>query len=80
MVGLVAMVPMIIAPKGSITLVRARPHGRGSLEIGEVPNKGEESVIGDVERSELGGGGLLALFRLPVKALLTLVLAALLFG
>ena len=57
MVGLVAMVPMIIAPKGSITLVRARPHGRGSLEIGEVPNKGEEPVIGDVEISELGGGG-----------------------
>ena len=52
-------------------LVRACPHGWGPLEIGEVPNEGEEPVIGDVERSELGG--LLALFRLPVRALLTLV-------
>ena len=30
--------------------------------------------------SELGGGGLFALFRLPVRAFLTLVLAALMFG
>ena len=59
-------------------LVRAYPHRWGPLEIGEVPNKGEEPVIEDVERSELGR--LLALFRLPVKVLLTLVLAALLFG
>ena len=50
----------------------------GPLEIGEVPNEGKEPVIGDVERSELGG--LLALFRLLVRAFLTLVLTALLFG
>ena len=59
-------------------LVRACPHRWGPLEIGEVPNEGEQPVIGDVERSELGG--LLAFFRLLVKELLTLVLAALLFG
>ena len=59
-------------------LVRASPHRRGPLEIGEVPNKGEGPVIGDVERSELGG--ILALFILPVRALLTLVLATLMFG
>ena len=59
-------------------LVGACPHKWGLLEIGEVPNEGKELVIGDVERSELVG--LLALFRLLVRALLTLVLTALLFG
>ena len=68
---------MIVTPQGSVALVRACPPRWGPLEIGEVPNEGEEPVIGDVERSELGG--LLALLRLPIKALLTLVLAALLF-
>ena len=78
MVGFVAMVSMIIAPQGSIALVQAYPHRWGPLEIGKVSNEGKEPVIGDVERSELRG--LLALFRLPVRALLTLVLIALLFG
>ena len=78
MVGFVAMVSMIVAPYGSVALIRACPHRWGQLEIGEVPNKGEEPVIDDVERSELGG--LLALFRLPVRAFLILVLVALLFG
>ena len=77
MVGFMAMVSMIITPYGSFELVWTRPHRWGPLEIGEVPNESQEPVIGDVERSELGG--LLPLFGLPVRALLTLVLAALLF-
>ena len=40
--------------------------------------KGRKPVIGDVERSELEG--LLALFKLPVRALLTFVLTTLMFG
>ena len=59
-------------------LVRVCPHRWGALEIGAVPNEGEEPVIGNVERSELGG--LLPLFGLPVRELLTLVLTALWFG
>ena len=61
MVGFVAMVLMIIAPQGSIALVWTCPHRWGPLEIGEVSDEGKELVIGDVERSELGG--LLALFQ-----------------
>ena len=29
----------------------------GPFETGEVPDKGQDSVIGDVKSSELGGGG-----------------------
>ena len=39
-------------------LVRTCPHWLGPFEAGEVPDKGQEPVIGDVESSELGGGGL----------------------
>ena len=29
----------------------------GPFEVGEVPNDGQEPVVGDVESCELGGGG-----------------------
>ena len=78
MVGLVAMVSMIIAPQGSVALVRACPHRWGLLEVGEVLDNGQESVIGDVESSELGR--IFHLLGLPVGALLALPLIAFLFG
>ena len=54
-IGLVAMVPVIIASQGSIGLIRTYSHKWGPFEVGEVPNDGQEPVIGDVESSELGG-------------------------
>ena len=77
MIGLVAMVPVIIASQGSVALVQTCPHRWGSFEVGEVPNDGQEPVIGDVESSEQGG--IFPLLGLPVGALLDFALAAFLF-
>ena len=54
-IGLVAMVPVIIASQGSVALVRTCSHRWGPFEVGEVLDDGQEPVIGDVESSELGG-------------------------
>ena len=78
MVGFVAMVSMIITPQGSVALVRACPYRWGLLEIGEVPNEGKEQSYAMLRG--VNWGGLLTFFRLPVRALLTLVLIALMFG
>ena len=51
--------------------------------MGEVPNEGQESIIGDVESGELGGGGggvVSLLLGLPIRAPLVLALVAFLFG
>ena len=40
MVGLVAMVPVIIASQGPVALVRTYPHRWGPFEVGEVPDDG----------------------------------------
>ena len=55
MIGLMAMVPVITASQGSVALVWTYPHRWGPFEVGEVPDDGQEPVIGDVESSELGG-------------------------
>ena len=78
MIGLVAMVPVIIASQGSVALVRSCSHRWGPFEVGEVLNDGQEQVIGDVESSELRG--IFSLLRLSVGTLLALTLAAFLFG
>ena len=67
MIGLMAMVPMIIALQGSVSLVQTCPHRWGPFEVGEVLDDGQELVIGAVESSEMGG------------ALLAFALAAFLF-
>ena len=54
-IGLVAMVPMIIASQGSVTLVLTCSHRWEPFEVREVRNDGQELVIGDVESSELRG-------------------------
>ena len=59
-------------------LVRTCPHWWGPFEVGEVPDEGQEPVIGDVESSELGG--IFLLLGLPVMALLVLTLVTFLFG
>ena len=38
-------------------LVRTGPHWWGPFEVGEVPDEGQELIIGDVESSGGGGGG-----------------------
>ena len=78
MIGLVAMVPVIIASQGSVALVRTCPHRWGPFEVGEVPDDGQEPVIGDVESSE--PGGIFSLLGLPVGALLAFAFATFLFG
>ena len=77
-IGLVAMVPVIIPSQGSIALVRTCSHRWGPFEVGEVPDDGQEPVIGDVKSSELGG--IFPLLGLPIGALLAFALAAFMFG
>ena len=72
------MVPVIIASQGSVALVRTCSHKWGPFKVGEVPDDGQEPVIGDVESSELGG--IFHLLGLPVEALLAFSLVAFLFG
>ena len=77
MIGLLAMVLGIIASQGSATLVWTYPHRWGPFEVGEVPDDGQEPVIGDVESSELRG--IFPLLGLLVGSLLAFALAAFLF-
>ena len=80
MIGLTAMVPVIIASQGSISLVRTCPHRWGPFEVREVLDDGQELVIGAVESSVMGGGGgIFPLLELPVGALLAFALVAFLF-
>ena len=78
LISLVAMVPVIIAPHESIALVWSCPHWRGPFEVREIANEGQEPVICDVERSELGR--IFLLLGTPVWELLALALTAFLFG
>ena len=52
MIGFMAMVPMVVASQGPIALVRTDPHWWGPFKVGEVPDEGQKSIIGDVESSE----------------------------
>ena len=72
------MVPVIIASQGSFALVRTCSHRWGPFEVGEVPDDGQEPVIGNVKSSELRG--IFPLLGLPVGALMAFALAAFLFG
>ena len=59
------------------------PHWWGPFEVREVPDEGQESIIGYVESNELGGGGgggVYFLLRLLIRALLVLALVAFLLG
>ena len=73
-----AMVPVIIAPQGSVVMVRSCPHWWGPFEVGEIADEGQEPVICDVESSELGG--IFLLLGLPAWELLALALTVFLFG
>ena len=57
MIGFMVVVPMVVASQGPITLVWTGPHWWGPFKTGEVPNEGQESIVGNVESGELGGGG-----------------------
>ena len=72
------MVSVIVTSQGSIALVRSGPHWSGPFEVGEVPNEGQESVIGDVEGSKLGR--IFLLLGLSIGAFLALALIAFLPG
>ena len=49
-----AMVPVIVTPQRPVALVRTCPHGQGPFELGVIPDQGEQPVVGDVKRGELG--------------------------
>ena len=63
-------------------LVRTGPYWWGPFEVGEVPDEGQELIIGDVESSGGGGGGgeVFLLLRLAVEALVALALVSFLLG
>ena len=48
------VVPVIVTPQRPVALVRTCPHGRGLFELGVISDEGEQSVVGDVKRGELG--------------------------
>ena len=48
------VVLVIVTPQRPVALVRTCPHGRGPFELGVIPDEGEQSVVGDVKRDELG--------------------------
>ena len=56
MICFMAVVPMIITPQRPVALVRICPHGWGPFKLGVISDKGEQSIVGDVRRGELGGG------------------------
>ena len=71
-------VSVIVTPQRPVALVRIFPHGWGPFKLEVIPDKGEQPVVGDVKRGELGG--IPFLFRLFLGALLTLALAPFLFN
>ena len=71
------MVPMIVTPQRPVVLVRICPHGRGPFELGVIPNEGEQPIVGDVKRGELGK--IPFIFKLFSGTLLALALASFLF-
>ena len=78
MIGFMVVVPMVVASQGPIMLVLIGPHWWGPFKVGEVPNEGQESIIGDVESGELGG--IFLFLELPIGALFVLALVAFLLG
>ena len=81
LIGFMAMIPMVVASQGPIALVQAGPHWWGPFKVGEVPEEGQKSIIGDVESNELGGGGgVFFLLELPIGAFLVLALVTFLLG
>ena len=71
------VIPGIVAPQRSVELVRTCLHGQRPFEFGVIPDKGEQSVVRDVKRGELGR--IPFLFRLFLGAFLALALASFLF-
>ena len=55
MICFMVMVPMIVKPQRSVALVQICPHGWGPFKLGVIPYEGEQPVVGDVKRGELGG-------------------------
>ena len=72
------VVPVVVTPQCPITLVRARPHGRGPLKLGVIQDEGKQLDVGDVKGGELGR--ISFLYRLFLGTLLALALASLLLG
>ena len=48
------VVPMVIAPQILIALLEIRLNWRRPFKVKVIPDEREESVIGDVQRGELG--------------------------
>ena len=86
MICFMVVVLVMFTPQRPIALVRIFLHGWGPFKLGVIPDEGEQPVVGDVKRGELGGGGgggggggIFFLFWLFLGALLALILTSFLF-
>ena len=77
MICFMVVVPVIVTHQQTIALVRIYPHEWGPFEHGVIPDEGEQPVVGDVKRGELGG--ISFLLWLFLGALLALILTSFLF-
>ena len=68
-----AVVFVIVTPQRTVALVWTCLHGRGPFELRVISDEGEQSVVGDVKRGELGRIPFLFLFFLGELLALALV-------
>ena len=54
MICFMVVVSMIVTPQQPVALVWICPHGWGPFKLGVIPDEGEQPVVGDVKRGELG--------------------------
>ena len=54
MICFMVVVFVIVTPQRPVALVRICPHGWGPFKLGVISDEGEQPVIGDVKRGELG--------------------------
>ena len=78
LIHFMAIIPVIVTSQCSVTLVRTYPHGRRPFELMVIPDEGEQPVVRDVKRGELGR--IPFSFGLLLGALFALALASFLFG
>ena len=54
MICFMVVVSVIVTPQRPVTLVRICPHWWVPFKLGVIQDEGEQPVVGDVKRGELG--------------------------
>ena len=57
MIYFMVVVLVMFTPQRPVALVRIFLHRWGPFKLGVIPDEGEQPIVGDVKRGELGGGG-----------------------